>query len=49
MRQQFMLFARLATEVPVYELLAPLDAPPPALADLVEPLVLGPAGHERAA
>jgi hypothetical protein len=49
MRQQFMLFARLATEVPVYELFAPLDAPPPALADLVEPLVLGPAGHERAA
>jgi hypothetical protein len=49
MRQQFMLFARLATEVPVYELFAPLDAPPPALADLVEPLVLGPAGQERAA
>ena len=49
LRQRFMLFARLAAEVPVYELSAPLDAPPRPLADLVEPLVLGPDRQERAA
>jgi hypothetical protein len=44
LRQRFVLFSRVATEVPVYELSAPLDAPPPSLADLVEPLAFG---HER--
>jgi hypothetical protein len=48
-RQRFMVFARLATEAPVYELSAPPDAPPGSLADLVEPLVLGPDRQERAA
>jgi hypothetical protein len=49
LRQRFMLFARLAAEVPIYELSAPLDAPPRSLADLVEPLVFGPDRKERAA
>jgi hypothetical protein len=49
LRQRFMLFARLAAEVPIYELSAPLDAPPRSLADLVEPLVFGPVRKERAA
>jgi hypothetical protein len=49
LRQRFMLFARLAQEVPVYELSAPLDASPGSLADLVEPLVLGADRRERAA
>jgi hypothetical protein len=49
LRQRFVLFARLAEEVPVFELSAPLDAPPRSLADLVEPLVFGPDRRERAA
>jgi hypothetical protein len=49
LRQRFLLFSRLATEVPMYELSAPLDAPPRSLADLVEPLVFGPERHEWAA
>jgi hypothetical protein len=49
LRQRFMLFARLATEAPVYELSAPPDAPPRSLADLVEPLAFGHKRHERAA
>jgi hypothetical protein len=48
-RQRFTLYARLATEVPVYELCAPLDAPPDSLADLAAPLVFGSAGGKRAA
>lgn len=48
-RQRFMLFARLAAEVPVYELSAPLHASARSLSDLVEPLVLGPDRHESAA
>lgn len=49
MHDRFALYARLATEVPVYELTAPVDAPAAAMADLVEPLVFGPARWERAA
>ncbi|HZB30803.1 MAG TPA: hypothetical protein VE465_11625 [Streptosporangiaceae bacterium] len=49
LRQRFAVFARLAAEVPVYELSAPVHAPPQALADLIEPLVLGPDRHESAA
>jgi hypothetical protein len=49
MRQRFLLFARLATEVPVYELFAPLDATPTAVAAPVEPLVASPTGQKRAA
>ena len=48
-RRRFMLFARLAAEVPIYELSAPLDASPRLVADLVEPLVFGPDREERAA
>ena len=48
-RQRFMLFARLAAEVPVYELSGPLHASPHSLSDLVEPLVFGPDRHESAA
>jgi hypothetical protein len=48
MRQRFLLFARLATEVPVYELSAPPSSPPSAVADLVEPLVPAIAGLEAA-
>jgi len=49
LHQRFVLFARLAEEVPVYELSAPPDASPGSLADLVEPLVLGLDRRERAA
>jgi hypothetical protein len=48
-RQRFVLFALLAAEVPVYELSAPLEAPPSSLADVVEPLVFGAAHEEGAA
>jgi hypothetical protein len=48
-RQRFLLFARLAVEVPVYELSAPPEAPSRALADLVGPLVFGRPGRKRAA
>jgi hypothetical protein len=48
-RQRFLLYARLATEVPVYELSAPPEAPSRALADVVGPLVFGCAGRRRAA
>ncbi len=48
-RQRFLLFSRLAAEVPVYELSAPPDASPRSLADLVEPLVLGARGQEMVA
>jgi hypothetical protein len=48
-RQRFVLFARLAADVPVYELSAPLDAPPRSLADLVEPIVFASDRGERAA
>jgi hypothetical protein len=49
LRQRFVLFARLAAEVPVYELSAPLDAAPASLADAAEPLVFGATHEERAA
>jgi hypothetical protein len=49
LRHRFALFSRLATEVPMYELTAPFEATPALLADLAEPLVLRPAGRERAA
>jgi hypothetical protein len=49
MRQRFMLHAKLAAEVPVYELSAPLDARPDSLADLAAPLVFGSAPREEAA
>jgi hypothetical protein len=48
-RQRFLLFARVAADVPVYELSAPLEAPPSSLADVVEPLAFGAAHEERAA
>jgi hypothetical protein len=49
MRRRFLLFSRLAAEVPAYELSAPLDASPRLLASLVEPLMLGAPDQERAA
>ena len=49
MRQRFTLFAGLAAEVPIYELTAPLDAPPRSLTELVEPLLFGRAPRRRAA
>ena len=49
LRQRFELFARVAAEVPVYELSAPLEAPPQSLADLVAPLVVSAADEARAA
>jgi hypothetical protein len=49
MRQRFTLFARLATETPIYELSAPPDAPPASLADLVEPLIFRGVGQAWAA
>lgn len=49
MRRRFALYARLATEVPVYELLAPLDASPGEIADVVEPLIFGAASWDEAA
>jgi hypothetical protein len=49
LRQRFMVFARLAEEVPVYELSARPDVPPGSLADLVEALVFGPDRQEMAA
>jgi hypothetical protein len=49
MRRRFALYARLATEVPVYELLAPIDASPGEVAQLVEPLVFGAARWDKAA
>jgi hypothetical protein len=50
MRRRFVLYARLAAEVPAYELTAPVGASPGAIADLVEPLVSGAAAaRERAA
>lgn len=49
LQQQFMLYSRVATEVPVYELSASLDAPPGSLADLVEPLATGPDRRRPAA
>ena len=49
MRERFVLFSRLAAEVPVYELSAPLDAPPPLLAELVQPLMLSTTGQDKAA
>jgi hypothetical protein len=49
LRQRFVLFARVAAEVAVYELSAPLQAPPQSLADLAAPLVFGAADGERAA
>lgn len=48
-RQRFVHYARLAAEVPVYELLAPFGAGPAAIADIVEPLVFGASPRERAA
>jgi hypothetical protein len=48
MRRRFVLYARLAAEVPVYELTAPVGAGPGAIADLVAPVVFG-AARERAA
>jgi hypothetical protein len=48
-RQRFVIFSRLAAEVPVYELLAPVGAGPAAIADLVEPLVFGAAPRKWAA
>jgi hypothetical protein len=48
-RRRFVLYARLAAEVPVYELLAPVGAGPGAIADLVEPLVFGAARRKWAA
>jgi hypothetical protein len=49
LRNRFTLFARLAAEVPVYELSAPIDAPPASVADLVEPLLSGPGEEARVA
>jgi hypothetical protein len=49
LRQRFVLFARVAAEVAVYELSAPLEAPPQSLADLAAPLVFDAADRERAA
>jgi hypothetical protein len=49
LRQRFVLFARVAAEVAVYELSAPLQAPPQLLADVAAPLVFGAADWERAA
>jgi hypothetical protein len=49
MRRRFALYARLATDVPMYELLAPLDASPGEIADLVEPLIFGAASWDEAA
>jgi hypothetical protein len=49
MRRRFALYARLAADVPVYELLAPLDASPGEIADLVDPLIFGAASRDEAA
>ena len=48
-RRRFVLFSRLAAEIPVCELLAPECAGPGAIADLVEPLVFGAAPRKWAA
>jgi hypothetical protein len=48
-RQRFLLFSRLAAEVPTYELSVSPGASPSLLADLVEPLVLGAPERERVA
>jgi hypothetical protein len=49
MRERFTLYGRLVTEVPVYEVTAPVAAAPGTVADLVEPLVFGVAKRDKAA